>query len=426
MTAVRPEQGGAAWDSGTDDPYAAPGAYEAAVGALDDPLNDPLPGPYSQETEAASAAQYDPYPAPPYTGPGAPQQPGPAPAAAPDPYPDPLTAPHEQPYEQLYGTPHEQPYGEAGHPSEPYGPAGAPTPRAEPEPEQHIPAPDPVGHDPETLALLRPPDLTDSAKAGAPPAPAPAEGGRAARRRAAEAARKAREGTLGNKVANVAGELMITTGVLLMLFVTYQLWWTNVEARAHVENEASSLLDRWEGNESSAAEEGEDREPEAFAPGEGFAILYIPTLDVRVPIAEGVDEAAVLDRGLVGRYSAEDGLPTARPWDDEGNVGLAGHRNTHGEPFRYINRLDPGDPIIVETETTYYTYEMRSRLDSTSPSNIAVLDPVPEQGGFTEAGRFITLTTCTPEFTSTYRLIVWGEMVEERPRDEGKPDALVG
>ena len=45
--------------------------------------------------------------------------------------------------------------------------------------------------------------------------------------------------------------------------------------------------------------------------------------------------------------------------------------------------------------------------------------------GFTEPGRYITLTTCTPEFTSKYRLIVWGKMVEERPRSKGKPDALV-
>ena len=54
-----------------------------------------------------------------------------------------------------------------------------------------------------------------------------------------------------------------------------------------------------------------------------------------------------------------------------------------------------------------------------------MLEPVPAGSGFTEPGRYITLTTCTPEFTSTYRLIVWGKMVEERPRSKGKPDALV-
>jgi sortase A len=69
---------------------------------------------------------------------------------------------------------------------------------------------------------------------------------------------------------------------------------------------------------------------------------------------------------------------------------------------------------------------MTSILPVTSPSNTKVLDPIPQGSGFTAPGRYITLTTCTPEFTSTYRMIVWGKMVEERPRSKGKPDALLG
>ena len=51
----------------------------------------------------------------------------------------------------------------------------------------------------------------------------------------------------------------------------------------------------------------------------------------------------------------------------QGNFAVAGHRNTHGEPFRYINKLKPGDPIVVETQDAYYTYEMASILPQTSP-----------------------------------------------------------
>ena len=112
--------------------------------------------------------------------------------------------------------------------------------------------------------------------------------------------------------------------------------------------------------------------------------------------------------------------------DWTGNFALAGHRNTHGEPFRYINRLKPGDEIVVETQDDYYVYKMASILPVTSPSNTSVLDPIPKGSGFTAPGRYITLTTCTPEFTSKYRMIVWGKMVEDRPRSKGKPDALLG
>ncbi|MBH5335983.1 class E sortase [Streptomyces pactum] len=249
----------------------------------------------------------------------------------------------------------------------------------------------------------------------APPAgPAAATGPRT--RTEARRAARARKDSRGAVISRVAGELFITLGVLMLLFVTYQLWWSNIRAQQIAAEEAKKLQERW-----ARAE----RAPDVFSPGKGFAIMYIPKLDVKVPVAEGIDKHNVLDRGLVGHYG-EAPLKTAMPWEKKGNFAVAGHRNTHGEPFRYINRLKPGDEIVVETQDTYFVYEMAKILPQTSPSNVAVIDPVPAGSGFTGPGRYITLTTCTPEFTSTYRMIVWGKMVEERPRDEGKPDALVG
>ncbi|MEU6635551.1 class E sortase [Streptomyces rochei] len=345
------------------------------------------------------------------------------------------------------GSSYGQPYGDSGAFGggwdgwyEDPGPAPGPTPRP------------PL--DDETVALRVPPPATAPDPAASPdPTPAgasaepPPTGGRAARRKAAKRRHGRRAAPRGTGVApgtdeapkaplsrvearrrararrpsaaviasRVMGELFITTGVLMLLFVTYQLWWTNVRAQAQADKAASNLQEDWANGK---------RSPGAFEPGQGFALLHIPKLDVVVPIAEGIDEKKVLDRGMVGHY-AEGALKTAMPAAKTGNFGLAGHRNTHGEPFRYINRLQPGDPIVVETQDEYFVYKMASILPVTSPSNISVLDPVPKQSGFTGPGRYITLTTCTPEFTSKYRMIVWGKMVEERPRSKGKPDALV-
>nr|WP_260334573.1 class E sortase [Streptomyces sp. REN17] len=237
-----------------------------------------------------------------------------------------------------------------------------------------------------------------------------------ASRTAARRAAKARKPGAAVMVSRAVGEVFITAGVLMLLFVTYQLYWTNIRAQAQADSAASSLQEDWANGK---------RNPGAFEPGQGFALLHIPKLDVVVPIAEGIDKKRVLDRGMVGHY-AEEGVKTAMPDARTGNFGLAGHRNTHGEPFRYINRLKPGDPIVVETQDTYYVYEMASILPVTAPSNTAVLDAIPKGSTFRKPGRYITLTTCTPEFTSKYRMIVWGAMAEERPRDKGKPDALVG
>ncbi|MFF3729969.1 class E sortase [Streptomyces sp. NPDC002476] len=249
----------------------------------------------------------------------------------------------------------------------------------------------------------------------APPTPdRPAPDRPMSRVEARRAARAAKESP-AVVASRVVGELFITLGVLMLLFVTYQLWWTNVRADQYAGKETHKIQDNWAKS---------DRAPGAFEAGQGFAILHIPKLDVVAPIAEGISKEEVLDRGMVGHY-AEGTLRTAMPSDKQGNFSIAGHRNTHGEPFRYINQLGPGDPIVVETQDTYYTYEMTKLLPQTSPSNISVIGPVPPESGFTKPGRYITMTTCTPEFTSTYRLIVWGKMVDERPRSKGKPDALL-
>lgn len=267
----------------------------------------------------------------------------------------------------------------------------------------------------------------------APPAPT---GGRAARRRAAkEAAKRAarqtrrRGGRRRGRPASggplvvasrLAGELFITLGLVMLMFVAYQLWYTNLLAERTASGAAGSLRQTWE----HAPADGSAAPPvTAFEPGQGFAILHIPKLDVKVPVAEGISKAKVLDRGMVGHYS-EGALKTAMPADPQGNFAVAGHRNTHGEPFRYINRLVPGDQVVVETRDAYYTYEMTSSLAQTPPTNVSVIKPVPEGSGFTAPGRYLTLTTCTPEFTSTYRMIVWGRMTGERPRSEGPPPAL--
>lgn len=425
MTAPRPED-----DTGLQGPYeqgayGADGAFVAAVEGLADPLNDPLPvdgarpqaygGP--EQPQGDPNEWYDPqgYQRDWY---GAQQAPAAVPAPAPDPGPRRVTVTPPVPDETLGLRTADtrrivaEPHGRSGPPEGP-----APAERSEPaEP-------------------FEPPRRSE-------PAAEPATGGRAERRRAAKGrgrrpapasaaaatpaaplsrmearrAAKAAKDSPAVVASRVVGEVFISLGVLMLLFVTYQLWWTNVRAEQIAGRETDKIQEEW------AKGAGK---PGVFAPGQGFAIMHIPKLDVVVPIAEGINKEKVLDRGMLGHYG-EGKLKTAMPEDKQGNFAVAGHRNTHGEPFRYVNTLTPGDPIVVETRDAYYTYEMTSVLPQTSPSNISVIEPVPVGSGFDKPGRYLTLTTCTPEFTSTYRLIVWGKMVDERPRSEGKPKALVG
>ncbi|MDX3613252.1 class E sortase, partial [Streptomyces europaeiscabiei] len=150
-------------------------------------------------------------------------------------------------------------------------------------------------------------------------------------------------------------------------------------------------------------------------PAEAYAVLVVPRLHLRVPVAEGVGRADVLDKGYAGHYpgTAQPGRP--------GNFALAGHRNTHGEPFRHLDRLEPGDEVRVETRDAVHTYVVDRTLPQTAPGDGGVLRSVPRSEvrpsyGYGERGHYLTLTTCTPEYTSTYRLVVWGKLRSVRLR----------
>jgi sortase A len=477
VTALRPERESSPY--GGEAAYGGAGAFEATAGGVADPLTDPLPGQgqgvqqgygpggYGPDWHAAQqqqfqAAQLQAAQVQAAQAQAAQQQAQAAQlqaaqlqaaqaqaaqaqashgyAAQAPTQAIPTTPANAPSYADMYGRTHSAPYEEPAV-AQYRGPVAAP--RAEP-----VPARPP--RDDETVALRLPdlPRTGEGAVRGAGSGVGPAPGGRAARRKAARRhgrpggeqepqesqegaqeaagaprsrmdarrAARARKPSAGVLMSRMVGEVFITTGVLMLLFVTYQLWWSNVRAHEQAGSATQHLQQDWANGK---------RNPGSFAPGQGFAILHIPKLDVVAPIAEGTSKTNVLDRGMVGHYG-EAPLKTAMPDAKTGNFALAGHRNTHGEPFRYINRLKPGDNIVVETQDDYYVYKMTSILPVTSPANTSVLDPIPKGSTFTAPGRYITLTTCTPEFTSKYRMIVWGKMVEDRPRSKGKPDALIG
>ena len=115
-----------------------------------------------------------------------------------------------------------------------------------------------------------------------------------------------------------------------------------------------------------------------------------------------------------------------------GNFAIAGHRKTYGDPFLNFPKLQVGDKIVVQDDTNYYTYSLdRPAVNDTDkavyrtiPEDVHVVDPVPEKA-YAVPGKYITLTTCDPEWGSTHRLIAWGHLEEVRPISAGKPRALM-
>lgn len=230
-------------------------------------------------------------------------------------------------------------------------------------------------------------------------------------------------------VVGVFGELLVTGGVLLGLFVVWQLWWTDVEGNRAQQQIVAEM--GWEGPEDSGPQvdvttEHRGAPPVIEAPdsGEIFAQMSVPRWgeDYVKPIAEGTDKEAVLDPIGIGHYEQ-----TAMP-GELGNFATAAHRTTYGKPFNQIHKLKRDDAIVVRTEKTWYVYKV-TESQIVLPQNIEVISPVP---GLMPGEpvpdltrRFITLTTCHPMFSAAQRYIVHGELDYWAPVSEGTPRELV-
>ncbi len=149
-----------------------------------------------------------------------------------------------------------------------------------------------------------------------------------------------------------------------------------------------------------------------LAVGEVFAKFYAPRLGTNYvrEIAEGTSLEKVLNKVGLGHYQHTQ-LP-----GEVGNFAIAGHRAGNGGPLRNIDKFTDGDLVQVETADKKFTYKyLQTKI--VDPSEIGVIEPVPM--GLTkksESGKYLTLTSCTPIYVNTNRIIVWFEQVAEQPR----------
>ncbi|WP_446042004.1 class E sortase [Streptomyces sp. SID1121] len=235
----------------------------------------------------------------------------------------------------------------------------------------------------------------------APPDPSP---GRPPRSRAAA-------------VVSVFGELLITAGLVLGLFVVYSLWWTNVLADREATKQGNEVRDNWARGGTDGGTGG-DGTPRSFDSKDGIGFLHVPAMNNGEVLVKKGTEPKSLNNGIAGYYT--DPVKSALPWDKKGNFTLAAHRDGHGAKFHNIHKIEVGDPVVFETKDTWYVYKVYKELPKTSKYNVNVLLPVPKESGKKKPGRYLTLTTCTPIYTSDYRYIVWAELVRTEKVDKNR------
>ena len=128
--------------------------------------------------------------------------------------------------------------------------------------------------------------------------------------------------------------------------------------------------------------------------------LYVPTANTDLDIVEGANEKALFKGAWRSPYSSTP--------DKGGNTVLFGHRYLHLPPRKdtlfSLDKVKVGDPFEISWDGRTYKYKV-VEVKVVNPDDISVLNPTAKPS--------VTIITCTPVFTTKFRLVVRGELVSE-------------
>ncbi|WP_214103549.1 class E sortase [Acrocarpospora catenulata] len=206
------------------------------------------------------------------------------------------------------------------------------------------------------------------------------------------------------RLSRGAGELMLTLGLVALLFAAYAVYGKAWQIEAEQAQVEARLDHTW------AAPPGEAAAP---VPGQPLARLHIPRLHRKWAVVEGVTQADL--RKGPGHYPR-----TARP-GEIGNMAVAGHRIP--SVFWDLDRLKPGDPIVAETRSAWFVYRVTSHRE-VLPTAVEVIAPTPERPDAPPERAMLTLTTCNPKLQNWQRLVVFAELVRAQAKTDGRPPEL--
>lgn len=211
-------------------------------------------------------------------------------------------------------------------------------------------------------------------------------------------------------IVGLLGELLITAGAFLLLFVGWQLFWTDVVSDA----DAAQVVSAMEQSLNDPTTSDGWVQPKKAKLGDAYAIIRIPRFGAKYarPIYQGITRD-VLMRG-VGHYMDTQNV------GEVGNFAMAGHRTTYGKPFSRIAELKKGDVILIETVDKFYVYRITSD-EIVLPSQYSVVYPVPDQPGVEATEAVLTMTSCHPEFSSRQRYVTHAKLDAVYDRAQGVP-----
>ncbi len=221
------------------------------------------------------------------------------------------------------------------------------------------------------------------------------------------------------------GRLLMTSGVLILLFVAYGLWGTGFfTARSQ-----NALEDDFElakaaygqttsshaATTTSAPTEPTGSTPPTTATPGGAINIALPVIAAGDPIGKIRIPKIGIDWTFVQGTTRDDlkkgpGHYQSTPYPGQtGNAAIAGHRTTWGQPFNRVDELQPGDPIEIETFWGNFTYQVECTIIVKPGDTWVAGAPISNctQGAFIDpATPQLTLSSCNPKFSARERIIV--------------------
>ncbi len=190
------------------------------------------------------------------------------------------------------------------------------------------------------------------------------------------------------------GRTFITMGLLILLFVAYQLWGTGLyfnRAQSDLKAQFNTKVHQKKFKPAPVDE------PVSAPNGDAIAVIRITKIHIQYAVVEGVTVPDL--RKGPGHYP-DTPLPGVL-----GNMAIAGHRTTYGHPFGDLDQLAVGDLIEIRAlDGKTYDYKVNHEPFSVDPHDLSVKDPVPGKAT-------LTLTTCHPKYSARRRLIVKADLV---------------
>jgi sortase A len=228
-------------------------------------------------------------------------------------------------------------------------------------------------------------------------------------------------------VVGVLGELLLTAGALILLFLGWQLWWNDAIMAAEQSDAASGLSAQWAEEDRATHGDAPAPAPDGsgdpivdatdYANGEAFAVMYVPRF------GEGSQRGVAEGTGLDVLNSFETGVghyPGTQMPGEVGNFAIASHRSAYGGGMHEIEQLQLDDAIYVQTRDGWYTYRFRD-LEYVTPDAMGVLAPVPHHPELSPTDRIVTLTSCNPLYSTAERIIAYGVLESWQPASAGPP-----